>query len=378
MIHTSLLSLSLVCGLASIAAAQTNPTEGPAAGNVYIEVESGQVVAFQDGNGPWKVITSSQELPVSDAQGRYSIFEGPVGEEKASTLFHGTLAELNTEKAIKESKLEGSVTNAPSTGILSAFTCGQFVKVESGKFSLDVPADKAVDLCVAHYLGTQESETHKAEKLILRRGVKAGDNLSLPWSSAVSLGSAKANVSGMPSGYSLISTSAEFHTTQGGHFVTWMGESTGSAFSYPTVPANLFQTGDTYLLHATAADETHKIEATLTTTSNTNTLALPAPINPPTPTLVGKSPARFSYKSIQGGDFESIISTDVETDPIFTVNITKGYLNGSTTYTMPDLSKIQGWKNTFMPSGTLSVIYSITTENEKGEQETAKLFSIKS
>lgn len=341
---------------------------------ILLKVVRGQFVAFQDGDGPWTMVpfkdkAPTQKIAVSNPSGKYSIFVGPDpadAENTFSKLIHGVAVNDDLRSLKNRGKIDISIANPVAGGRFMVGFNGLLDEVVADKAtSLEVPDGIPLDLCFAHYKGGKDDDVLLASSVLLERAVPTGGPLTIDWSNALSLGTDKVQVKGLPSGFTLRECNVHFRTMNGGFLALRHGAAKdGQSFDYPTLPESEVEGTDMYVYQASAFDYHNDISVT----SYNNVLNLPKLINPPVPVTVSKAPGRFRFTNIQPGAFRAEIRTgECRVKVCMEIKVSREWLGGQSNYTMPDLTRIPGWKNSFgIPSGSLEVTQENITTDEEG------------
>ena len=389
MICTSLLALTLSSGVGFNAAEwqklltpqhKVNVIGDPNQKEISVQVLPGQFVAFQDGDAPWKVIQNDpknkvQKLPVNDAAGRFSLFEGPDPSSKNQPYFmitHKTLGEIIVPEPPKQpqmGKIEGTISNLPKEGNLYLSSLNKSVSIDSsGKFTFEAPADKKVDLCFVHYPPFKKGQESKVDAILLERDVATNSNVKLDWAKAANLTSSTVTFSNFPAGMSLNGAFASFSSAGGGFYSAGFGRPGTATFECAYLPASVLQPSDYYMCLGMASSKTHEIGlGTMLTPGEPKTINIPQLNEPPAPTVAGNAPVRVAFPDIPVGDFSSTITTEKQGGPTYILNVSSGWLGSQTAYTTPDLHTLPGWQESFnLPKEPLRASRSTTQFEMEG------------
>lgn len=332
-------------GVANAKATKLRSSEG----HVVFDLQTGDYLAFQDGDGPWKFVAkatgdSAVKLPVKDAAGRFGIFRYNAKEDYRETC-QLTLKDVpaNGFTQKKQVQIQGTVINAENASRLYAFCDACELPVENGKFALETDIQGPIDLCVGD--GAQP------KRMVILRNIDPSKPVQVDWSQAVDLEQKSLTVScskkEMITGLSVHCYSA--HNMLCSNFAF-------GPCNYSTLPASLKLPTDYYLANATAYNHDHSESITLTKKIQPDvdtTIEVPTVEAPKAPERIQDSPRRYAFAVPVGAE----LFVQVNCERYFVVS--KSWLDGKARYEMPDLRHLEGWEEKFnLPGTALNAIVS--------------------
>ena len=291
------------------------------------------------------------------------------------TIVYGTQSELNGQGTQICLPGAGKTVNGTVAGVNAAG--GQAATVSlgpsvadasaAGTFQLtDVP-DGALDLVAARSTTNTTTFSTTVDKLIIRRGVNAGNNSTLP---VLDFGSAEAfdpvqgnlTIGNIGSDLALVLTSyftaagsGAAGATVGGSFIPGTGP-----FKYFGVPASKQVAGDLHLALAIAfpgltSTDQARVAALYFKDPTDRTVTLGAALPAQTVSAAATTPyVRFRATGPIPAEYGKLLNIEfIQGTAARSVNITatEGYLAGAATYdiTVPDFSGVAGWDNNWGP-----------------------------
>jgi hypothetical protein len=320
------------------------------------------------------------------------------------SIFYGTQAELNATGTTRCLAGSGKTVNGSVAGLSSGATSQQSATISLGSASAsasaqqltfqlkDVP-DGALDLIAGRQTTTINPNdftfTIALDKLIIRRGVNAAANSTLPvldFGSAEAFDPAQANLTlanlGTDIGYTITSYfTASGSGTTGAALSTFPSPGAGP-FKYYGVPSNKQAAGDLHLAIAFAIPS-------LTNTSQSRfaalyfkdptdrTMTLGAAFPAPTITTAATAPyVRFRAQGTlptEYNQFFSISYNQAQAGRNVAISASQNYLAGATTFdfTIPDFTAVAGWDNNWGPIAGQSTTWSVTGYSFTGSFNTA-------
>ena len=291
------------------------------------------------------------------------------------TIVYGTQTELNGQGTQICLPGAGKTVNGSVAGVNAAG--GQAATVSlgpsvadasaAGTFQLtDVP-DGALDLVAARSTTNTTTFSTSVDKLIIRRGVNASNNSTLP---VLDFGSAEAfdpvqgnlTIGNIGSDLAIVLTSyftaagsGAAGATVGGSFIP----STGP-FKYFGVPASKQAAGDLHLALAIAfpgltSTDQARVAALYFKDPTDRTVTLGAALGAQTISAAATTPyVRFRATGPIPAEYGKLLELDFSQGTAarnVSIAATEGYLAGATTYdiTVPDFSGVAGWDNNWGP-----------------------------
>ena len=291
------------------------------------------------------------------------------------TIVYGTQAELNGQGTQICLPGTGKTVNGTVAGVNAAG--GQSATVSlgpsiadasaTGTFQLtDVP-DGALDLVAARSTTNTTTFSTSVDKLIIRRGVNAGNNSTLPvldFGSAeafdpvqgnLTIGNIGTDLAIVLTSYFTAGGSGAAGATVGGSFIPGAGP-----FKYYGVPASKQAAGDLHLALAIAfpgltSTDQARVAALYFKDPTDRTVTLGAALGAQTISAAATAPyVRFRATGPIPAEYGKLLELEFSQGTAArTVSIaaTEGYLAGAATYdiTVPDFSGVAGWDNNWGP-----------------------------
>jgi hypothetical protein len=285
------------------------------------------------------------------------------------SIFYGTQTELNaqgTSQCLPGSgkTVNGSVANVGAGQVATVDLGGSFASVTGGQsntFALEDVPDGALDLFATRGTLNQTTFQTTVDKLIIRRGVNAPANSTLPvldFNAAEAFAPAQANISVGNLGGDLAFVLTAFYTANGtaGVDIANLFQTGAGPFPYFGVPTAQQVAGDLHLAIATAISQSAdnaRIAAIFFKDPTDRTVTLGSALPAPAVSVVSTTPyvrlratgsVTSAYNSFVLVNFNQVaggVPRDV------TISATAGYLSNATTYdfTIPDFSGVPGWNN---------------------------------
>ena len=317
-------------------------------------------------------------------------------------IFYGTQAELNLTGTTRCLTGSGKTVNGSVAGLSGATTSSQSATVSLGPseasaspqqltFQLkDVP-DGALDL-IAGRSTTTISGTDVSialDKLIIRRGVNAAANSTLPvldFGSAEAFDPVQANLTIANLNSDVAWAVTSYYTANGsgvtGASLAGFSLPGSGPFKYYGVPSNKQVAGDLHVAIAfaipslTSADQS-RFAALYFKDPTDRTLTLGAAFPAPTVTTPATTPyARFRAQGTLPTEYnQALVLSYTQETASRTVGITasQNYLAGASTYdfTIPDFTSAAGWDNNWGPKSGSSTMWSVTGYAFTGSFNTA-------
>ncbi|MEJ5251035.1 MAG: hypothetical protein HPY54_02775 [Chthonomonadetes bacterium] len=345
-------------------------------------------VAFQDGDSAWQAAQGSggvYQMNVSDPGGRYGVAiaytEAGHGSGSSShvQIFHATVEEVaeirwdaGDPPATSYVTVSGTVTVPSGNFAMIAMRQAQTSVFGGANYSLSV-APGVHDLAAALF-----PSFDRIERLLLRRGVQvAGDttiDISFDSAEAFSPASFTAGVEGGAGTFGGVVLS---FTTAGGTTlpIAQLHETDLGSLQLGGVPASKQQEGDIHSLTVFSYGE-RRTAIRYFKQPNNLTITLPPPFGDVSVTSAGEAPylrLTASWQPYQGaqGYFMSFISESVRSRQVtataWFVSLSSGWMGGGSSYTLPDLSAVPGWNNSWglllVPRGWVSWEVGALTSN---------------
>ncbi|MCS7192154.1 MAG: hypothetical protein NZ937_04115 [Armatimonadetes bacterium] len=359
-------------------------------------------IAFQDGNGPWRwidpTITSQYTFIVNDPSGRYGVaivFVTPgleIGRVEVA-IYHATVDELSEINHVSEALLTNFVT---VSGTVSGLGEGEAAVIAIGRFqtyvypsqntySLRVPPG-TYDLVAGKFPMQQESTANKG--LIRRNITVSGDttiNIDFNSPEAFDPEIRNAVIDGTLSSEEHASGIVFFHTHNRTEIMTGSrgGNQLPIQFPFVAIPTNRQFGNDIHELMGMASSENasrliqryfkapRDISATLPSPFG-DALVRVATTNPYvrfTASWGAYSGAQAYFAQFGGGEYEVAMARQrLVSNPqpsrarkrsqqaisrSWFVGLSTRWLNGQSSYTLPDFSGLSGWDNNWgFPAGS--------------------------
>ena len=291
------------------------------------------------------------------------------------TIVYGTQSELNGQGTQLCLPGSGKTVNGTVAGVNAA--SGQAATVSlgpsvadasaAGTFQLtDVP-DGALDLVAARSTTNTTTFSTSVDKLIIRRGVNATNNSTLPvldFGSAeafdpvqgnLTIGNIGADLAIVLTSYFTAAGSGAAGATVGGSFIPGTGP-----FKYFGVPASKQIAGDLHLALAIAfpgltSTDQARVAALYFKDPTDRTVTLGAALGAQTVSAAATTPyVRFRATGPIPAEYGKILDLQfIQGTAARSVHITatEGYIAGAATYdiTVPDFSGVAGWDNNWGP-----------------------------
>jgi hypothetical protein len=330
-------------------------------GNAYVGV-----VAFQDGDGPWQAMESSdggyratvkaQRFGVAVGCKQH-LLQGTTLAVAFLSVQHATvgegtaLSDFTCVELAKPHKITGTATGLPSTK--SVFRIG------TGEGSSNTNA-RADGFAVSSYaaptdvVGYYDGGSPGASKVVRVSDVDPVQNAPILLDCAAAGATPVTSPVTVPAGGPPVLVSAHVRNHADGRYLQlW---SLANQQQYSTMPRALLRTGDLIRVGITSAQPAASREAfVFLAEPGPVTLELGAPFTPPSPTLA-KTPAPLATFSVAATasalplvSYQLTASTRAGTTATSqVVTLSQAWLKdrGSSDYQLPDLSAVPGWERT--------------------------------
>jgi hypothetical protein len=291
------------------------------------------------------------------------------------TIVYGTQAELNGEGTASCLPGSGKTVNGTVAGVSAAQNQSATISLgpssddasTANTFTLrDVP-DGALDLVAARSTTNAATFSTTVDKMIIRRGVNAANNSTLPvldFGSSeafdpvqgnLTIGNIGSDLAIVFSAYFTSAGSSSSGATIGGSFLP-----SGGPFKYYGVPASKQAAGDLHLAFALAfpsltSTDQFRVAGLYFKDPTDRTVTLGAALPAQTVTAAATTPyVRFRATGPVPAEYGKLVEVDYTQSSVGrTANIalTEGYLAGAATYdvTIPDFTGVAGWDNNWGP-----------------------------
>lgn len=328
--------------------------------------------AYQNDGGAWTRVIPNANVTVSfNATQKFAVATvssqpGALGGTEYETfIFYLTVPAIQSQSGVacvEESgtkTLNGSVAGLGTTqfAFVSMGFNSAFVQPGQTNFSLSNLPNGALDLIGIRYAATTAEAV--PDRVVVRRGLNLSSGSTIPVldfaaAEAVALASATATLSGLSGAednglITLIRTATETFT-----FISSTAVS-GSSGTFSGVPSSLTATGDLHqlvLFGAPPTEDYFRRSGTWFRNVANQSLTLGALPSTATYTQVATTPSvRYRAQVASQADYNSAISVGFsQTNRFVTLGATANYFGGVPTtwdLTMPDLSTVSGWDNTW-------------------------------
>jgi hypothetical protein len=311
--------------------------------------------------------------------GRYAARASSLVDAFDLSIFYGTQTELNaqgTSQCLPGSgkTVNGSVANVAAGQVATIDLGNSFASVTGGQsnnFTLEDVPDGALDLFASRGTLNQTTFQTTVDKLIIRRGVNAANNATLPvldFNAAEAFAPAQANITVGNLGTDIALVLTAFYTANGtaGAGISTLFQTGAGPFPYYGVPTARQVTGDLHLAIATAVSQSAdnaRAAALFFKDPTDRTVTLGAALPAQAVSVASTTPyvrlratgsltsAYNSYVVVNFNQSASGAPRDV------TISATAAYLSNATTYdfTIPDFSGVPGWNNDWgLKAGTVT------------------------
>lgn len=379
-IHWSLAGLtllSLACG-GSGSSSSNSKESASQAGSVTVippSISSSNYwVAYQDDDGPWQVAApsgSSYTFNVTNAAGRY----GVVLVDEASALVYGSILHLTRKEASRvdfsNQVAYATTTDSGSVAGLSSADTGTVMLRRRGwqlpagatSYSLSRVPPVASDL-----LAIRKAGGGPADRMVtLRNYSHTGPSIpGIDFNQGWSLSPQSLSVGGTLDSGETLTTYASWITPTTS---IMLASASGSALAFNAVPPAYQAAGEIHAAGGYAANYTtgtRRYAVAYSKSAQGISLTLPPQANVPSFGSAGTTP--YFRPTLSWRPLPNTLNTYIWADDTTSNNmqwdfsVSAGWLagNAAPTYTFPDLTALQGWKNTwgFVPGHTLSWSYS--------------------
>jgi len=303
------------------------------------------------------------------------------------TILYGTQPELNGRGTQFCLPGAGKTVNGTVAGVNAAQGQAASISLGSstadaspaGTFQLtDVP-DGALDLIAARSTTNASTFSSVVDKMIIRRGVNAGNNSTLP---VLDFGSSEAfdpvqgnlTIGNIGSDLAIVLTtyftaagSGVAGATVGGSFLP-----SGGPFKYFGVPTSKQVAGDLHLALAIAFPsltntDQERVSALFFKDPTDRTVTLGAALPAQTVSVAATTPyVRFRATGPIPAEYGKLLELDFNQGNIgrsVSITASEGYLAGATTYdiTVPDFSGVAGWDNNWGPKAGAQTQWEVFT-----------------
>jgi hypothetical protein len=306
-------------------------------------------------------------------------------EQFSLAIIYGTQAELSGQGSAQCLPGTGKTVNGTVAGVgaLQSATVSLGTAAAGavgGTFQLKNVPDGALDLIAGRSTTSQTTFLPTLDKLIIRRGVNAADNSTLPvldFGAAEAFDPVQANLTIANLGTDVAFVTSSYFTSAGsgssGAGLSSISLPGSGPFKYFGVPAAKQAAGDLHVAIAfalaslTAFDQT-RFGALYFKDATDRTITLGAALNIPTVSTAATTPyVRFRATAAIQAAYNKNLSlsfTQSNTTVARSVSITatEGYLAGLATYdfTIPDFTGTAGWDNNWGPKVGISTTWTAT------------------
>jgi hypothetical protein len=375
-------------GVATVTAVYTATVTVPSGGGTtvslsYCAADAPIWVAAQDGTGAWSRLTptgvNTYSFTVSSGRAGVATVD-TVGTGFDLNVVYATTSEFNgfgntlSLGACGGKTVNGTVANVSATqfanvslGYSSAFV----IPITSSAFSLTNVASGAQDL----FASRLTAATQRVDRMILRRALNIADGGTIPvldFGAAEAFAPATANVTLTGLAADTASILSLFNGTRGATFgligtISSYVAASG-AKAYDAIPSAQLNTTELQQLFATTSGATSSRFSGVYFRSPTDrTIAMGPTLSAPTVTRDNTGP--YSRTRVQlpvQTDYNRFMSADYTQSSgnrSATVTITTGYTNGAAwDVTLPDLTSVAGWLNTWGLQNGTGIRWSISAQ----------------